>query len=95
MAAAASIMLVAGFLLGLSLGRMRSTTTPAVRAAVPMRVDKLEGTVLVKHRGSDAWAELKPDSDIYLGDTFHAAPKATVCLEFTDKSNVTVNGILS
>jgi len=92
MAVAACILLGIGLLLGFGLGRATSTMQAgvALRAQVPIRVEELEGTVLVKHRGCNDWQALDKKSNIYLGDTFHSAAKSMVSLVLEDKSSVAV-----
>ncbi len=86
---AAGILLAIGLTLGFYMGKA-STDKPA-GAKVPMRVVKLDGTVLVRHEGLDAWQVLEADSAIYLGDTFHSATKSGFVLEMEDKSTIEVN----
>ena len=89
MAVAASILLAVGFLLGFGLGKTAAVREVVGKAAkVPMQVGRLEGTVLVKHKGSDIWQRLKDESNIYLGDTFHSTAKSVASLEFKDKSTI-------
>jgi len=54
---------------------------------VPMKVGRLEGTVLVKHEGSELWYPLSSDSEIYLGDTFHSVAKSALVLELLDNQS--------
>jgi ferric-dicitrate binding protein FerR (iron transport regulator) len=58
---------------------------------VPIKVAKLEGTVLVKHLDSELWHSMQPGSDIYLGDTFHSAPKSALVLELENRSTLELN----
>ncbi len=89
--AAAWILLAVGFLLGFGLAKTGTTKTATSKAMVPIQVTKLEGTVLVKHQDSDIWEQLRAGSNIYLGDTFYSTAKATVSLEFEDKSTIQLN----
>jgi len=68
MAVAASIFLAVGLLSGFVLGRLDAEKLTEVPTAkkVPMKVGRLEGTVLVKHRDSELWHPILTDSDIYL-----------------------------
>ncbi len=86
---AAGILLAIGLTLGFYMGR--ASTDKPTGAKVPMRVVKLDGTVLVRHEGLDAWKVLENDSDIYLGDRFHSTTKSAFVLEMEDKSTIEVN----
>ena len=86
---AAGILLAIGLTLGFAVGR--ASIDKPIGAKVPMRVTGLEGTVLVKHEGLDAWQVLEADSDIHLGDTFHSATRSGFVLEMEDKSTIEVN----
>ena len=86
---AAGILLAIGLTLGFYMGR--ASTDKPTGAKVPMRVSKLDGTVLVRHEGLDAWQVLEADSTIHLGDTFHSATKSGFVLEMDDKSRIEVN----
>jgi ferric-dicitrate binding protein FerR (iron transport regulator) len=88
-AIAAGILLAIGLTLGFAMGR--ASTDKPTTAKVPMRIAGLEGTVLVRHEGMDAWGVLEADSSIYLGDTFHSAAKSEFVLEMEDKSKIEVN----
>lgn len=85
-AAAAGILLTAGLLLGFVLGRLGAGgQIPGPETAkVPMRVARLEGTVLVKHHNSDVWHAMLPDADIHLGDTFHSVSSSAFVLALDD-----------
>ncbi|MHC4891073.1 MAG: anti-sigma factor family protein, partial [Planctomycetota bacterium] len=77
-AIAASILLAVGLSLGFAMGRagiFKRTKAP-LTAQVPIRIGGLEGTVLVRHKGSDLWQVLETGSNVYLGDTFHSAAKS-------------------
>jgi ferric-dicitrate binding protein FerR (iron transport regulator) len=86
---AAGILLAIGLTLGFAMGR--AGTDKPTGAKVPMRVAKLDGTVLVKHEGLDAWQVLETDSTIHLGDMFHSATRSGFVLEMEDKSTIEVN----
>ena len=88
-AIAAGILLAIGLTLGFSMGR--ASKDKPTGAKVPMRVARLDGTILVRHEGLDAWKALEADSDIYLGDTFHSATRSGFVLEMEDKSRIEVN----
>jgi ferric-dicitrate binding protein FerR (iron transport regulator) len=93
MAVAASIFLAVGLLLGFSLARFAADKRIAVleAAEVPMSVAELEGTVLVRHEGSEVWQTLEAGSNVYLGDRFHSAAKSAFILELENKSTIEVN----
>jgi len=86
---AAGILLAIGLTLGFYMGR--ASTDKPTGAKVPMRVAELDGTVLVRHEGLDAWQVLKTDSTIHLGDKFHSTTKSEFVLEMEDKSKIEVN----
>ena len=86
---AAGILLVVGLGLGFAMGRAGKDKPTG--AKVPMRVAGLDGTVLVRHEGLDAWQVLEADSAIHLGDTFHSTAKSGFVLEMVDKSRIEVN----
>jgi len=91
MAVAASIFLAVGLLSGFLLARIDSDKQVSTAVKVPMKVARLEGTVLVKHRDSELWHPMLPGSDIYLGDTFHSAPKSVLVLELENQSTLELN----
>ncbi|MHC4557662.1 MAG: FecR domain-containing protein [Planctomycetota bacterium] len=93
MAVAASIFLAVGLLLGFSLARSAFTGHIIVpkAAKVPMNVAKLEGTVLVRHEGSEVWQALESGSNVHLGDTFYSAAQSAFRLEFKDESTIDLN----
>jgi ferric-dicitrate binding protein FerR (iron transport regulator) len=93
MAVAASIFLAVGLLSGFVMGRFNADklTEVPTAAKVPMKVARLEGTVLVRHFDSELWHAMQPGSDIYLGDTFHSAPKSGLVLELENKSTLELN----
>ncbi len=86
---AAGILLAIGLTLGFAMGR--ASTDKPTGAKVPMRVAKLDGTVLVRHEGLNAWQPLKADSTIHLGDTFHSTARSAFVLEMEDTSTIEVN----
>jgi ferric-dicitrate binding protein FerR (iron transport regulator) len=86
---AAGILLAIGLTLGFAMGR--ASIDKPTGAKVPMRVAELDGTVLVRHEGLDAWQVLEADTAIHLGDTFHSATKSGFVLEMEDKSRIEVN----
>ena len=92
-AVAASIFLAVGLLSGYGLARFNADKRIAVSTAakVPMKVARLEGTVLARHQDSDLWYPLMPGSSIYLGDTFHSTAKSAFVLELEDKSTIELN----
>jgi hypothetical protein len=90
-AIAAGIFLAVGLLLGFTLGRAGKSAQTPLTAQVPIGVDKIEGTVLVRHEGSDFWQALDAGSNIYLGDTFHSAAGSVCILKLDDKSTLELN----
>ena len=93
MAVAASIFLAVGLLSGFVLGKFNADKQISVTTAtkVPMKVARLEGTVLVKHEDSELWHPMQSESEIYLGDTFHSAPKSSLVLELENQSTLELN----
>ena len=91
MAVAASIFLAVGLLSGFVLGRFDKDEQVSSAAKVPMKIGRLEGTVLVKHRDSELWYPLSSASDIYLGDTFHSAAKSALVLDLGNQSTLELN----
>ena len=93
MAVAASVFLAVGLLAGFGLARFNADKQIVVPTAakVPMKVARLEGTVLVKHQDSELWYPLMPGSGIYVGDTFHSTAKSAFVLELEDKSTIELN----
>jgi ferric-dicitrate binding protein FerR (iron transport regulator) len=92
-AVAAAIILAVGLFFGFALGRA-GTGKPIVEpltARVPININNLEGIVLVKHKNSDIWQTLGPDSNVYLGDTFHSATKSGCVLKLDKKSTLELN----
>jgi hypothetical protein len=92
-AVAAAIILAVGLFIGFAIGRVgtgRPLTAP-LSARVPINIGKLEGTVLVRHKGSDLWQTLRADSNVYLGDTFHSAAKSACVLKLDDNSTLELN----
>jgi len=91
-AIAASILIVASLLLGFYLGRVTNTQTEvALAAKTSLRIEKLEGIILVKHQGTALWEKLEPESSVYIGDTFHSTANSAFNLEFQDKSTIKLN----
>jgi len=92
LAVAAGILLAAGVIVGFALGRSGSVSPDELAALTraPMRVAGLEGTVLVRHEGSDAWRSLKSDAAVYLGDTFHCTSRSNLTLEVGDRSTLEI-----
>jgi hypothetical protein len=89
-AVVASIFLAIGCGLGAFFNRpdvVRITHAPPA-LKVPLEVAHLEGTVLVKHLGAEEWQQVRTNSAIYLGDTFHCAAKAGVILKMKDQSTI-------
>jgi hypothetical protein len=92
-AVAAAIILAVGLFLGFALGRAGTDKTmlTLLTAKVPIQIKNIEGTVLVRHKNSDIWQTLQPDSNVYLGDTFHSAVKSACVLKLNDKSTLELN----
>jgi len=89
-AVAASIVLAIGLFLGFALGRAgagKRIKLP-ITAETPILVTDIEGTVLVRHAGSDMWHGLTSQSKVYLGDTFHSTAKSTCILELDPNSTL-------
>ena len=91
-AVAAGVLLAAGLLLGFVLGRknIAEPTRVLLAAKVPMQLANIDGTVLVKHKDSDTWQTLTPDSSVHIGDTFHSANKASFVLKLENESTIEV-----
>jgi len=91
-AIAASVLVGISFLCGFIVSKFddKRMTIPTT-AKVPMKVTKLEGIVLVKHKDSELWHPIRAESDIYLGDTFHSATKSALVLEVGNKSTLELN----
>ena len=89
---AASVLIVAGLFLSFYLGRVtgRQTTAP-LAAKTSLHIASMEGIVLVKHDGVAYWEKLEPQSNIYVGDTFHCAAKSAFNMESQDKSTIKLN----
>ena len=60
-------------------------------AKVPIRIVKIDGTVLARHEGSNVWQILDADSNIYLGDTFHSTAMSACVLKLDKKSTLELN----
>ena len=91
-AIAASILIVVGLSLSFYMGRVTSTkTTVPLTAKTSLHIASLEGIVLVKHDGVSNWEKLEPQSDIYVGDTFHCVAKSAFNMESQDKSTIKLN----
>lgn len=88
---AASILLAVGLFLGFVIGRADKSAQIPLTAQVPVSADKIEGTVLVKHEGSDVWQILDADSNIYLGDTFHSTAMSACVLKLDEESTLELN----
>jgi anti-sigma factor RsiW len=88
-AAAAGILLAIGLFSGFLLGRA-NFADPQLVDKVTIQVAELKGTVLVRHKDSDTWQTLKPDSNVHIGDTFHSAAKSSFTLKLDAKSNIAV-----
>ena len=92
MAIAASILIAACLTLGFYTGRVTGKQTTAPLAAkTSLHIASVEGIVLVKHDGVAYWERLEPQSNIYVGDTFHCAAKSAFNMESQDKSTIKLN----
>jgi hypothetical protein len=92
-AIAASVLLGISFLSGFILARFDNDKQISIptTAKVPMKVTKLEGTVLVKRENSEIWLPLTSEADIYVGDTFHSAANSSLVLELENQSTLELN----
>jgi len=90
-AIAAGILLAIGLLLGFVTGRAGKPARTPLTAQVPISVGKVDGTVLVKHEGSNVWQTMESGSYVHLGDTFHSSAKSVCRLEFEDESTIDLN----
>jgi len=92
MSVAASILIMVSLLSGFYLGRFSNVQTgQPFTAKTPLRIASLEGVVLVRHEGAKLWRKLEPQSNVYVGDTFHSTAKAVFVMEFEDKSTIKLN----
>jgi ferric-dicitrate binding protein FerR (iron transport regulator) len=88
-AIAAAVLLAAGLLIGFAAGRTdlaRPVDTTSL-VQVPMKVSEIDGTVLVKHQGADAWRVAQPGSSVHLGDTFHSMAKSGFVVRLAGKAS--------
>ena len=90
-AIAAGVLLAVGLFLGFALGRAGKPARTVFTAQVPISAGKIEGTVLVRHEGSDVWQILDTDSNIYLGDTFHSTAMSACVLKLDEESTLELN----
>ncbi len=90
-AIAAGILLAIGLLLGFTIGRAGKSARIPLTAQVPISIGNIEGTVLVRHEGSDVWQMLDADSNIYLGDTFHSTAMSACVLKLDEESTLELN----
>ena len=88
-AAAASILLAIGLFTGFLLGRTNFTNLK-LADKVSMQVAEPKGTVLVRHKDSEIWQTLTPDTSVHIGDTFHSAAKSSFTLKLDAKSKIEV-----
>lgn len=99
LAVAAAVLLAVGAVAGFALARLkpaRPVDAPSF-TLVPVQVAALNGTVLVRHDGSDTWKTMTGDSPVCLGDTFHSMGGSGLTLALPDKSEIEVaeNSMLS
>ena len=92
-AIAASVLVGISFLCGFIAARFDDDKRIPIPTTtkVPMKVTKLDGTVLVKHENSELWLPLSSESEIYVGDTFHSAVKSCLVLEMENQSTLELN----
>ena len=92
-AVAASVLVGISFLCGFIAARFDDDKRIPIPTTtkVPMKVTKLDGTVLVKHENSELWLPLSSESEIYVGDTFHSAVKSCLVLEMENQSTLELN----
>ena len=88
-AAAACTLLAVGLFTGFLLGRTNFANLQLANK-VSMQVAELKGTVLVRHKDSDTWRTLTPDTSVRIGDTFHSAAKSSFTLKLDAKSKIEV-----
>jgi len=90
---AAGFLLAIGMTVGFGLGTAGFGTLGNLKLAaeVRLRVLDIEGTVLVKHTGSDMWQTLETLSTIRLGDTFHSTAMSGFVLGVDKESTIKVN----
>jgi hypothetical protein len=88
---AAVILLIAAVGLGFTAGRFLPST-PSIKAVrTAYQIKSLEGTVLVRHPGSNLWQPITKDTAIYIGDEFLSTPKANVIFTVAKNSTITLN----
>jgi hypothetical protein len=87
---AASILLIAAVGLGFMAGRFLPATPSINAVQVAYQIKSLEGTVLVRHTGTEIWRPLAKDSAIYVGDDFLSTPNAKVVFAVGAKSFITL-----
>ena len=58
---------------------------------VPMTATEINGTVLVRHSNSELWQPLTPESQVFLGDTFHCAARSDFVLVLSDGSTMALD----
>lgn len=82
--------------IGIGLGSIwqaprQSTNQRLSLKAVNLQVAEITGTVMVKHQDAQVWHVLKPDSVIYLGDTFHTTATSDLVLALDATNHIEVN----
>jgi len=89
-AAAAAAMLIVGVLIGVSLPRQSPGDSAGARLGPRVQIDiqRVEGTMLTRHRGDDFWRALTGTSAIHLGDTFHTLADSELELALPDGSSL-------
>lgn len=87
-AVAAGILLVTGMFLGFALEKNDEPPATSLKVEVPISVGSIEGTVLVRHEGTNVWRPLDANSKVHLGDTFHSAAKSSCVLKLDDQSTL-------
>ncbi len=86
--AAAAVLMLVGLVLGFYIGKEHISAPLAESVAI--NPSSIDGTILVKHHGSNTWQQLTQQSRLYIGDTFHSASKSQIRLAFKDNSFVEV-----
>jgi anti-sigma factor RsiW len=92
LAVAATVLVTVGLLLGFALGRtgFAGPTDVSSLVCVPMRVATVQGTVLVRHEGSEVWQALAVGAPVYLGDSFRSMAGSALGLQVEDDSTVEI-----
>lgn len=84
-AVAAGALVVIGFFLGRT--SYMGVTTPKGEP-LPLGVESLEGTVLVRRAEGTVWMHLEADTPLYLGDTIQTLPRGRVVVSLSPDSDI-------